>query len=75
MGHAQPATRRRVSDNPHQITGRVYYDDVRVGTIGERVGVADGSVVLQTKALLTIIYVRYGTTNTGTLPFTRTSDV
>jgi hypothetical protein len=38
-----PSLTRRRSDNPHQITWRVYYDDVRVGTIGERVGVADGA--------------------------------
>jgi hypothetical protein len=33
-----PSLTRRRSDNPHQITWHVYYDDVRVGTIGERAG-------------------------------------
>ena len=28
-----PSLTRRRSDNPHQITWHVYYDDVRVGTI------------------------------------------
>jgi hypothetical protein len=28
-------TRRR-SDNPHRETWHVYYDEIRVGTIGER---------------------------------------
>jgi hypothetical protein len=34
-----PALTRRRSDNPHQVTWHVYFDDVRVGTIGERAGV------------------------------------
>jgi hypothetical protein len=34
-----PALTRRRSDNPHQVTWHVYYGDVHVGTIGERVGV------------------------------------
>jgi hypothetical protein len=31
-------TRRR-SDNPHQTTWHVYYDDIRAGTIGESASV------------------------------------
>jgi hypothetical protein len=34
-----PALTRRRSDNPHQTTWHVYYDDIRVGRIGERAGV------------------------------------
>lgn len=34
-----PALTRRRSTNPHQVTWRVYYGDVPVGTIGERAGV------------------------------------
>jgi hypothetical protein len=34
-----PSLTRRRSDNPHQVTWHVYYDDVHVGTIGERAGV------------------------------------
>ena len=34
-----PSLTRRRSDNPHQVTWHTYYDDVHVGTIGERAGV------------------------------------
>jgi hypothetical protein len=34
-----PHLTRRRSDNPHQVTWHVYYDDVSVGLIGERAGV------------------------------------
>lgn len=34
-----PALTRRRSDNPHLETWHVFFDDVRVGTIGERAGV------------------------------------
>jgi hypothetical protein len=34
-----PTLTRRRSDNPHQVTWHIYFDDVRVGTIGERAGV------------------------------------
>jgi hypothetical protein len=34
-----PPLNRRRSENPHHVTWHVYYGDVRVGTIGERVGV------------------------------------
>ena len=34
-----PSLTRRRSDNPHQVTWHVFYDDIRVGTIGERAGV------------------------------------
>jgi hypothetical protein len=33
------ALTRRRSDNPHQVTWHVFYDDIRVGTISERAGV------------------------------------
>jgi hypothetical protein len=33
------ALTRRRSDNPHRVTWHVYFDDVRVGMIGERAGV------------------------------------
>jgi hypothetical protein len=34
-----PALTRRRSDNPHHVTWHVYFEDVHVGTIGERAGV------------------------------------
>jgi hypothetical protein len=34
-----PTLTRRRSDNPHLVTWHVYFDDVHVGTIGERAGV------------------------------------
>jgi hypothetical protein len=34
-----PNLTRRRSDNPRHVTWHVYYDDVHVGTIGERAGV------------------------------------
>jgi hypothetical protein len=34
-----PSLTRRRSDNPHQVTWHVYYDDVHVGTIGQRAAV------------------------------------
>jgi hypothetical protein len=34
-----PTLTRRRSDNPHQVTWHVYYDDVHVCSIGERAGV------------------------------------
>jgi hypothetical protein len=34
-----PTLTRRRSDNPHHVTWHVYFDDVHVGTIGERAGV------------------------------------
>jgi hypothetical protein len=34
-----PALTRRRSDNPHHETWHVYYEDVHIGTIGERAGV------------------------------------
>jgi hypothetical protein len=34
-----PSPTRRRSDNPHHVTWHVYYGDIHIGTIGERVGV------------------------------------
>ena len=34
-----PSLTRRRSDNLHQVTWHVYFEDVHVGTIGERAGV------------------------------------
>ena len=34
-----PTLTRRRSDNPHHVTWHVYFDDVHIGSIGERAGV------------------------------------